>query len=71
MYAAFAIPFTKAANPEKRDETTQTEALRLPLVRRLPDNVRNHFIAMCGEYVGTVLFLYFAMAGTQVANNIP
>ncbi|KAK5011059.1 hypothetical protein LTR28_006024 [Elasticomyces elasticus] len=71
IYAAFAIPFTKAANPEKRDETTQTEALRLPLVRRLPDNVRNHFIAMCGEYVGTVLFLYFAMAGTQVANNIP
>ncbi|KAF2716215.1 aquaporin [Polychaeton citri CBS 116435] len=26
---------------------------------------------MCGEYVGTVLFLFFALAGTQVANNIP
>lgn len=25
---------------------------------------------MCGEYVGTVLFLYFALSGTQVANNI-
>ncbi|KAF2083852.1 aquaporin, partial [Saccharata proteae CBS 121410] len=44
--------------------------LRLPLVRRLPDGARNHFIAMCGEYVGTVLFLYFALSGTQVANNI-
>lgn len=26
---------------------------------------------MCGEYVGTVLFLYFALSGTQVANSIP
>jgi aquaporin related protein len=25
---------------------------------------------MCGEYVGTVLFLYFALSGCQVANNI-
>jgi aquaporin related protein len=26
---------------------------------------------MCGEFVGTVLFLYFALSGTQVANTIP
>jgi aquaporin related protein len=26
---------------------------------------------MCGEFVGTVLFLYFALSGTQVANSIP
>ncbi|KAF1935809.1 aquaporin [Clathrospora elynae] len=26
---------------------------------------------MCGEYVGTVLFLYFALSGAQVANSIP
>ncbi|KAH6643541.1 aquaporin-like protein [Boeremia exigua] len=26
---------------------------------------------MCGEYVGTVLFLWFALSGTQVANSIP
>ena len=25
---------------------------------------------MCGEFVGTVLFLYFALSGTQVANTI-
>lgn len=25
---------------------------------------------MCGEYVGTVLFLYFALSGCQVANTI-
>jgi aquaporin related protein len=37
----------------------------------MPDNVRNHFVAICGEFVGTVLFLFFALGGTQVANNIP
>ena len=26
---------------------------------------------MCGEFVGTVLFLYFALSGAQVANSIP
>lgn len=40
-------------------------------MKKLPDNVRNHFVAMCGEYVGTVLFLWFALSGTQVANSIP
>jgi aquaporin related protein len=26
---------------------------------------------MCGEYTGTILFLFFALGGTQVVNNIP
>ncbi|GAA6023104.1 hypothetical protein JCM10207_007721 [Rhodosporidiobolus poonsookiae] len=29
---------------------------------------RNHFIAMVGEYVGTTLFMIFALGGTNVAN---
>ncbi|GAM83054.1 hypothetical protein ANO11243_010400 [Dothideomycetidae sp. 11243] len=45
--------------------------LRFPLAHRIPDAIRNHFIAMCGEFVGTVLFLFFALSGTQVANSIP
>ncbi|KAJ4309611.1 Aquaporin-1, partial [Neodidymelliopsis sp. IMI 364377] len=65
---AFAIPFTKAADPNA--ELSDKE-LRLPLLKKLPDNIRNHFVAMCGEYVGTVLFLWFALSGTQVANSIP
>jgi glycerol uptake facilitator-like aquaporin len=65
---AFALPFTKAADPNA--ELTDSE-LRLPFIHRVPDSIRNHFIAMCGEFVGTVLFLYFALSGTQVANNIP
>ena len=44
---------------------------RIPFARKLPDNVRNHIVAMAGEFAGTVLFLFFAFAGTQVANNIP
>lgn len=31
------------------------------------DTIRNHFIAMAGEFAGTTLFLFFAFAGTQVA----
>lgn len=27
--------------------------------------IKNHFIAMVGEYVGTTLFLLFALGGTK------
>jgi len=52
-------------------EDAHGNALRIPYFKRLPDNIRNHFVAMLGEYVGTVLFLFMAFGGTQVANNIP
>lgn len=52
-------------------EYADGEAIRIPYFKHLPDHVRNHFVAMLGEYVGTVLFLYMALGGTQVANNIP
>ena len=31
---------------------------------------RGHFVAMTGEFVGTTLFLFFALSGTQIANTI-
>ncbi|KAF2838990.1 aquaporin, partial [Patellaria atrata CBS 101060] len=34
----------------------------------MPNPIRNHFIAMIGEFVGTFLFLFFAFSATQVAN---
>ena len=34
----------------------------------IPKTIRAHVVAMIGEYVGTLLFLFFAFAGTQVAN---
>ncbi|KAI7632234.1 aquaporin-like protein, partial [Hortaea werneckii] len=42
--------------------------LRLPLMGWLKGPVRNHFVAVLGEFVGTTMFLFFAFAGTVVAN---
>ncbi|WPG99722.1 putative major intrinsic protein [Acrodontium crateriforme] len=52
--------FIPAADPNKD--------LRLPLVGFLPNKVRNHFIAMMAEFVGTFMFLFLAFSATQVAN---
>ena len=53
----------------KRKDETDKKELHLPLVGYLPNKVRNHFIAMVGEFCGTFLFLLFAFIGTQVANS--
>ena len=29
-----------------------------------------HFVAMSGEFVGTIMFLFFALGATQIANNL-
>jgi hypothetical protein len=44
---------------------------RIPGLSWLPNRVRNMFIVMLGEFVGTYLFLFFALAATQVANSFP
>ncbi|KAL8915161.1 MAG: hypothetical protein Q9171_000280 [Xanthocarpia ochracea] len=36
----------------------------------MSQGVRGHFVAMTGEFVGTVMFLYFAFGATQIANNV-
>jgi aquaporin related protein len=36
----------------------------------LSNSARHLFVSFIGEFVGTFLFLFFAFAGTQVANNI-
>ena len=41
---------------------------RVPGLEWLPNKIRNHFIAMAGEFSGTFLFLFFAFSATQVAN---
>lgn len=43
---------------------------RLPGFSWLPNRVRFLGIAMIGEFVGTFMFLFFAFAATQVANNL-
>ncbi|MCJ1231241.1 hypothetical protein MMC12_007918 [Toensbergia leucococca] len=36
----------------------------------LRKDLRGHVVAMSGEFVGTILFLFFAFGGTQIANTI-
>lgn len=52
--------FIPTADPKKD--------LRLPLIGFLPNKIRNHFIAMMAEFVGTFMFLFFSFSATQVAN---
>ncbi|KAF7882343.1 uncharacterized protein EAF02_005706 [Botrytis sinoallii] len=42
--------------------------MRLPWTQWMNSNFKNHFVATIGEFVGTTMFLFFAFAGTQVAN---
>ena len=58
------LPFMRrdTASSDKKEK-------HLPLFGYLPNKVRNHFVAMVGEFCGTFLFLFFAFAGTQVANS--
>lgn len=46
----------------------RTEVLRLPWTQWMNSNVKNHFVAMLGELIGTTMFLFFAFAGVEVAN---
>ncbi|KAI0025124.1 aquaporin-like protein [Xylariomycetidae sp. FL0641] len=50
------------------DNTGGEIALRLPWTMWMNSNAKNLFVAAVGEWVGTTMFLFFAFAGTQVAN---
>ena len=49
--------------------TSSVSSYRLWILDRLPRTLRNHIVAMSGEFSGTFLFLFFAFAGTQVAKT--
>lgn len=51
------------------DETTVSR--RVPIVSSLPLSIKNHIVAMLAEFVGTFLFLLFALGGTNVVNTAP
>ena len=56
--------------PGMKPKTSNPNEKRKSFLPGRPENaIRNHFIAMCGEFAGTFLFLFFAFAGTQVANS--
>ncbi|KAI9703182.1 MAG: hypothetical protein M1836_007747 [Candelina mexicana] len=60
-----SLPFMKQKQQDGGDPSSPN---RIPGLGWVPDSLRNHFIAMSGEFVGTFLFLFFAFSGTQVAN---
>ncbi|MCJ1413833.1 hypothetical protein MMC32_000158 [Xylographa parallela] len=68
-HGGFAVPGRKR-RIRTTDETASKISNRLPYLNFLPNAARNHFIAMMGEFAGTFMFLFFAFAGTNVANSI-
>ena len=65
---AGALLFPGVGNRHRHD-TDSTVVNRLPILRFLPRGFRAHFVAMCGEFAGTFLLLFFAFSGNQVANT--
>ncbi|KIW08588.1 uncharacterized protein PV09_00551 [Verruconis gallopava] len=53
--------------PPRRRSLDSSE-YRLPYTKWMSKTLKGHFVAAIGEFVGTSMFLFFAFAGTQVAN---
>ena len=68
-HRGFVLPGRKR-KVVKAGDTASKISNRLPYLDFLPNAARNHFIAMMGEFAGTFMFLFFAFAGTQVANSV-
>lgn len=49
------------------DAPVDFKALNTAL-KRLPVSLRGHIVAVIGEFIGTLSFIFFAFAGTQTAN---
>lgn len=62
-----ALPGLHQYHP--RTEAEIRENSRLRVLKRAPDALRKHIVALIGEFVGTFLFLFFPFAATQVANT--
>jgi aquaporin related protein len=56
--------------PKYTEDPNRPGEPRLAGFAWLPNRARHLFISFAGEYVGTFLFLFFAFAATQVANNL-
>jgi aquaporin rerated protein, other eukaryote len=74
--SSFTFPRTPPAAPrydpprfEKHDRSPSIGGNGYALWISHP--VRNHLIAMLGEFVGTTFFLFFGLAAAQIANGKP
>jgi aquaporin related protein len=64
------IPWKKRSENMPSDNETQVSR-RIAFLGFLPLDIKNHFVAMMGEFVGTFLFLLFAFGGTNAVNAAP
>ncbi|RSL97866.1 hypothetical protein CEP52_010656 [Fusarium oligoseptatum] len=56
-------------NHQRRPSSSHgAQVMRLPLTQWMNSEFKNHFVASLGEFIGTTMFLFFAFAGTEVAN---
>ena len=56
--------------PPYTEDAHRTGERRLPGLGWLPNKMRMLLIGFLGEFIGTFLFLFFAFAATQTANNL-
>jgi aquaporin related protein len=54
--------------PSRREKHVER---RIPFLHVLPKAVKGHVVACVGEFVGTFMFLLFALGGTNVVNTAP
>ncbi|KAL5117166.1 Aquaporin-1 [Pleosporales sp. CAS-2024a] len=58
----------RAQIPNRREKHVER---RVPGLDFLPKAVKGHIVACVGEFVGTFMFLLFALGGTNVVNTAP
>ncbi|KAI1849616.1 hypothetical protein JX265_007955 [Neoarthrinium moseri] len=64
----YAPPNMGRQQPRTNPKVEDFSQMRLPWTMWMHSEVKNLFVAAMGEWVGTTMFLFFAFAGTQVAN---
>ncbi|KAK3337671.1 aquaporin-like protein [Cercophora scortea] len=69
--ASFASGRTGTSGPNNSNGGANTPIPSIFGRKELPHTMRTHIVAFLGEFVGTFMFLFFAFAGTQVANTPP
>ncbi|SMY23101.1 unnamed protein product [Zymoseptoria tritici ST99CH_1A5] len=61
-------PRKKPSMRSDRSTPPPEVVMRLPFTTWMNGSIKGHFVAAIGEFMGTTMFLFFAFAGTQVAN---
>ncbi|KAK1830634.1 aquaporin-like protein [Podospora conica] len=67
-FLSFASGTSPGVSAASETGLVNGDSNKLPMLTR-PVTMRNNITAFLGEFVGTFLFLFFAFAGTQVANT--